>query len=394
MPKQLRAFLTDFTVIRPAHIQPQQYAIEWLAAAHAQAEKTARGGNFDVEHFQDQMKKFISRYGCGPDKIATRGHELLDFTHKRWADMAVFDVTEHPTGKGMDERGHCFAAATLAVFAKLYRDITVAPEDLIHVTCTGYASPSSAQLTVANKGWQKNTTVTHAYHMGCYASIPALRMASGFLGASLSSNGKIAGTKSRVDIVHTELCTLHLNPSLHAPEQLVVQSLFADGFIKYSLLAGDSQKSIDNGFEVVSLREEIVPDSANAMTWVCSDWGMRMSLAREVPALIAQALPEFLLGLFAQAGLELDLEKDCAIWAIHPGGPKIIDKVQELLGLVEPQVAHCKRVLFECGNMSSATLPHVWERMLADEQVPPGTLIVSLAFGPGLTICGSLLRKL
>ena len=43
--------------------------------------------------------------------------------------------------------------------------------------------------------------------------------------------------------------------------------------------------------------------------------------------------------------------------------------------------------------MSSATLPHVWKAVLEDAAVKPGRLIVALAFGPGLTISGAILRK-
>ena len=82
-----------------------------------------------------------------------------------------------------------------------------------------------------------------------------------------------------------------------------------------------------------------------------------------------------------------------AVFAIHPGGPRIIDEIAEHLGLRPDQVQASNAILRDCGNMSSATLPHVWQAILADEAVPSGTLIVSLAFGPGLTISGALLRK-
>lgn len=68
---------------------------------------------------------------------------------------------------------------------------------------TGYLSPSAAQLLVVEKGWQQRTRVTHAYHMGCYAALPAIRIGSGFL-TSTTHLGY------RVDIAHTEL--LHLAP--------------------------------------------------------------------------------------------------------------------------------------------------------------------------------------
>jgi len=82
-----------------------------------------------------------------------------------------------------------------------------------------------------------------------------------------------------------------------------------------------------------------------------------------------------------------------ALFAIHPGGPRIIDELAELLGLRPGQVQVSNRILRDYGNMSSATLPHVWKAMLEDEAVPDGTLIVSLASAPGLTVSGAILRK-
>ena len=78
-----------------------------------------------------------------------------------------------------------------------------------------------------------------------------------------------------------------------------------------------------------------------------------------------------------------------SIFAIHPGGPKIIDAVQEVLELSDQQTAQSKKVLFERGNMSSATLPHVWVEILKDP-VAAGTKVISFAFGPGLTLFGSV----
>ncbi len=237
------------------------------------------------------------------------------------------------------------------------------------MTCTGYVSPSGAQRIVAHRGFGKRSTVTHAYHMGCYASIPALRM-----GVTLPS--------SSVDIVHTELCGLHMNPLLHQTEQLVVQSLFADGFIKYSV----NKKS--GPFQILALHEEIIPDSYESMSWRMEEWGMRMTIAKEVPVLISRALPSFLEKLLPD---QKKIKE--ALFAIHPGGPKIISQVGQILKLEEEQLAHSQEILRSCGNMSSATLPHIWESIANDKKVKSGTQVVSLAFGPGLTVSGALFEK-
>jgi predicted naringenin-chalcone synthase len=70
-----------------------------------------------------------------------------------------------------------------------------------------------------------------------------------------------------------------------------------------------------------------------------------------------------------------------------------LDRAEQVLGLDEGQLAISRRVLRERGNMSSATLPHIWMAMAHAPDVPNDAAVISLAFGPGLTICGAVARK-
>jgi predicted naringenin-chalcone synthase len=120
---------------------------------------------------------------------------------------------------------------------------------------------------------------------------------------------------------------------------------------------------------------------------------MQMTLARDIPDRIAGCLRQFVSDLYRKAGMNIGEHHSRTVFAVHPGGPKIIDRVREVLELSEAQVQTSRDVLFDHGNMSSATLPHIWMRITGDERVAPGTLVASLAFGPGLTVCGGLFRK-
>ncbi len=364
--------LFDFRRLDPSHATAQDAIHDWLARAHTAAAADTVGD-------PARLRRALDRFGCSPDRIARRFHALEDFTHGNWARMRIFNVKAVPEGRGLAARMAFFAEVAQEAFDAFYASEEVAPAHLIHVTCTGYVAPSAAQRLVAAKGWTE-TVVTHAYHMGCYAAFPAIRQAAGFVAACPGR---------RADVVHTELCTLHLNPMLRDPEQLVIQSLFADGFARYSV-TGEPFGGLR--FELAAMAEEVLPDSADAMTWQCAEWGFHMTLARDVPARIAQALPRFVAGL-ARRGGRSEAEVRQATYAIHPGGPKIIDQAQATLELTDAQTAASRRVLRARGNMSSATLPHVWAEILADESVPDGGLVLSLAFGPGLTLCGNLLVK-
>lgn len=349
--------LTRFVATRPRFEVSQARSLEWLADVHAEA-----GAK------RERVERAIKRVACGPDRIATRGQSLGE-VEQTGATHEVFAGTEARTRK--------YREVVDLYFERTYADEPVPPDDIVHVTCTGYASPNGAQKLVAQRDWT-TTRVTTAYHMGCYAALPALRIAQGF----------VATGSTRVDLVHTELCSLHFRPGDHSLEQLVVQSLFADGLIRYCAVRDQGTR----GLAVLATHERVLPESSDAMTWIVGDHGMQMTLSRDVPDRVASALRGFVVGLLRKANRDVhDLKR--AVVAVHPGGPKIIDRVRDVLELDEAQVAASRRVLRDFGNMSSATLPHIWMRLLDDPQVAAGTLIPSLAFGPGLTITGALFEK-
>lgn len=380
--------LANFSMRRPEYELEQRHSLRWLARVHAASEATRQALNGDAEAaLAQRLHASIERCGCGPDKIAARGCVLPELGRDDWSESTIYDVTRHVRGGGSAARGRVFEEVVSAYFADEYAEEESPPNDLIHTTCTGYVAPSGAQKLVAAKGWGDRTRVTHAYHMGCYAALPSLRLAAGCLSlpnalAQASSDG------ARVDIAHTELCSLHLDPSAHTPEQFVVQSLFADGFIRYSLRA-----EAGPGLRVLALHEAILPDSASAMSWRISDAGMHMTLERRVPERIVDALRGFVAALYRKAELSASDHVERSAFAVHPGGPRIVDGVQRVLGLGDRQVHTSRSVLRDYGNMSSATLPHIWMRMLQDPELANGTLVASLAFGPGLTACGALFRK-
>src|SRR5450432_2465968 len=373
--------LSRFSIQRPDHEIEQERALTWLAAAHVASECALRSlDDREKEAFAARIEAALQRCACGPRSIGMRGHSVPDVGRTDWDAMQIYDVTRHPRGKGAGARADFFRKIVTAYFEREYESESAAPGDLIHVTCTGYTAPSGAQEIVDGRGWGALTRVTHAYHMGCYAAFPALRIAAGQL--MLPSAFGSMNAEPRVDIAHTELCSLHLDPSNHSLEQLVVQSLFADGSIRYSL----GTDAVGPRFRVLALAERTLPESRHAMTWSLSDIGMQMTLSRDVPERVGIALRDFVTDLYRRADLELGEVFSSTVFAVHPGGPKIIDGVRSRLELTDAQVEISRDVLFRYGNMSSATLPHIWMRILADPKIATGTLVLSLAFGPGLTI--------
>lgn len=368
-------YLKDFHSIQPPYSRNQSDSLKWLAAIYKAAQQIQTSS-------EDEYAKLLHRVGCPETQIQTRRFFIPDPQNMDWDKQVIYPVKENPHGVSMQKRHEFYHTTVTKIFNEIYEK-RIFPDDIIHISCTGYISPSAAQM-VALKA-PNNVTVTHSYHMGCYGAFPALRMASGFL-----SGKEVLGRKNSVDLVHTELCSLHLNPQDPTLEQMVIQSLFADGVIAYNM----ALEKPDSGFHLTSLYEELVPGTSDAMEWMVSDWGMKMTLSKDVPTMIGTKIREFTIRWFQSRGENVSDIMKRAIFAVHPGGPKIIDQVASQLGLSESQVRSSRSLLKERGNMSSATLPHVWDYILNDDSIPSGTPIVSYAFGPGLTICGSLMEKL
>ncbi len=125
------------------------------------------------------------------------------------------------------------------------------------------------------------------------------------------------------------------------------------------------------------------------MTWTVTDHGFRMGLSAKVPDVLARHVEKAAGELLGRHGLDVD---DVAGWAIHPGGPRIVNVVAEKLGLRADQTAASHEILDTRGNCSSATVPLVLQQLRRNAQLRPGDPVLAMAFGPGLTLWNMLLR--
>jgi len=354
-------YLHSFLLVRPQNVYAQSDLIDWVILAHEKSQSFSKESN--------NLKR-LKRFTLNENYIHQRYIECDD-ADENWEQHDIYHISkESPCGVDIEKRQEFYATRVFSRFEEIYGRRPT-PDHLIHVTCTGYISPSAPQLYFSKK--ESAPAITHAYHMGCYASLPAIRMAQAL---AISEDKKI-------DIVHNEICSIHMNPNNHLPEQMVVQTLFADGHIAYRI---SSEKK---DLRIIIIKEKLIPDSSDDMSWIPSPHGMQMTLSREVPAKIGDNVISFIIDLVKEAKLDLAQIIKNGVFAIHPGGPRIIDVVKVKLELRDEQIRESKEILFERGNMSSATLPHVWDKILQNKY-PKGTPVISLAFGPGLTVFGSI----
>jgi predicted naringenin-chalcone synthase len=176
-----------------------------------------------------------------------------------------------------------------------------------------------------------------------------------------------------------ELCCLHYFYGWD-PQRVVANALFADGAGAVVGAAGGE------GWRLTASGSCLVPDSEDAMTWTVSDHGFVMTLARSVPRLIATHLRPWLTGWLAGQGMTLE---SVGSWAVHPGGPRIVEAVAEALTLPATATDVSRAVFRSHGNMSSPTILFILDRLRQQGAPRP---CVALGFGPGLTAEAALFR--
>jgi predicted naringenin-chalcone synthase len=254
------------------------------------------------------------------------------------------------------------------------------PEQVSHVitvSCTGFYSPGPDYELVRGLGLNAATQRFHLGFMGCYGAFPALRAAAAFCAAD---------PDAVVLIVCVEVCTIHLRTSNDA-EQIVATSVFADGAAAAVVTARPAPTDAPV-LDIERLESVLTPDGENEMAWTIGDHGFEMRLSTYVPSIIGRYITGALQPLLGArpAG-------DVPLWAVHPGGRSILDKVQAALELSEEQLAPSREVLRRYGNMSSATVLFILRDLLAGAGSEPES-VGAMAFGPGLTVeTGMFVRR-
>jgi predicted naringenin-chalcone synthase len=396
--KTHRIYLSEFQPILGSPLIPQTTANRYLSRlmTTAQCVQSPPETPAAAQDIYTKIKTAIAKYGVAESAISQRQLSILpDNLNTRLEnpkDIANADLFENildnPSGAKLQDRMTYFNTFVSDIVAKMYENDTTAPDDIIHATCSGYLSPSPVQTYASKRQWQ-NTTITHSYHMGCYGAFPPVRMAAGFLSlAALCET-----PKKKVDIVHTELLSIHLDITNYDPGNIINMTLFADGFIKYSAKYAAISEIPENSLSILGMADFLIPDSLEDMSWVPGEHQFDMYLSKNVPTKIRDNLTGFIETICQKTNIDFEDEKENMIFAIHPGGPKILDHIQDSLYLAPHQINHARDVLKTNGNMSSATIPHIWKAIAEDPTIPKHCKIFTMAFGPGLTATGFILEK-
>jgi len=248
---------------------------------------------------------------------------------------------------------------------------------LVTVSCSGFSAPGFDIGLIEELGLSRDCSRTHVGFMGCHGSFNGLRVAKGYVEADPSAV---------VLMCSVELCSLHYHYGWSI-EKVIANALFADGSAAVVCRSGANKPAQTPKYELIRNASHLLADSSHAMSWKIGDHGFEMTLSQKVPSMIDKHLAPWMSSFLAKEGLTI---QDVKGWAIHPGGPRILDACLSALSLSGEHVEAARETLSAHGNMSSATVLFLLNRL---KQQPIQGPVVALGFGPGLTIEAMLLRS-
>ncbi|WP_423202404.1 type III polyketide synthase [Mycobacterium decipiens] len=251
-------------------------------------------------------------------------------------------------------------------------DAKVKPSEVdivFSTTVTGLAVPTLEARLAARVGLRQDVKRIPLFGLGCVAGAAGVARMHDYLRAFPNEVGALLAV---------ELCSLTIQRDDTSVANLVATSLFGDGAAVVVTKGAARAAAGCTGPHVLATRSRIYPDTEEVMGWRIGSDGFRIVLSVDVATVTEKYLGDDVRRFLADHGLALE---DVTTWICHPGGPRVIDAVENVLDLPEHALDHTRNSLRDNGNLSSVSVLDVLRATMADPP-PPGSIGLMIAMGP------------
>lgn len=323
---------------------------------------------------QSELTDMAARL-CLPENADRR---LLDRLHRSarvdYRNLAL-PIEEYEKLNGFGAANDAFVSVAVELGLESVKaaldaaELEPADVDMIMFTSvTGIAAPSVDARLAAALGLRPDVKRVPVFGLGCVAGAAGIARIHDYL----------RGWPDHVAVLlSVELCSLTVQRGDSSPANLVASALFGDGSAAVVACGGERGAA---GPTVVATRSHLYPDSKHVMGWQVGDTGFRVMLDASVPAVVRRYLADDVHGFLAEHGVTVG---EVTAWVCHPGGPKVLEAVSDLLGLPADALDVTWRSLAANGNLSSSSVLQVLGDTLATRPPEPGTWGLIIAMGPG-----------
>ncbi|MGB3509039.1 MAG: hypothetical protein WBA93_07325, partial [Microcoleaceae cyanobacterium] len=268
---------------------------------------------------------------------------------------------------------------------------------VVVVSSTGFLAPGIDVELIKRLGLKRSTARVAVSFMGCAAAMNGLRVACDHVRAY---------PNNKVLLVCVEISSVNAVFEDNIND-VIIHSIFGDGCAVAVIGACEEQEAQRLGHLVIEDHMSyLVEDTEDGITLGINDNGITCKLSRDLPKYLEDNVGRCIEGFLSQLGLG---KENIDLWAVHPGGTRIIENVQSSLGLRDDQVADSWEILSKYGNMLSVAVLFVIERMMNRIEMQKKAFVynsngngdlpknswrgIAFSFAPGVGVEGITFRK-
>lgn len=355
------------------------HAIETATPPYSYSQDEIRDRMKEIVPASEKDKRIIN-YLYTKSGIDNRHSVINDFRQQGSQTLFFNGEGAYP---GTERRNNLYISEAKKLFVEVAQSLIKHSDfqanqitHLITVSCTGFYAPGPDFDIIRALDLDPTIERYHLGFMGCYASIPAIKMADQICRANKDAN---------VMVVSVELCTIHFQANSKT-DNILSASVFADGGA--GLIMSNRKPDNNKGIAVHGFASTILEKGASDMAWSIGDNGFSMVLSSYIPDLLKDGIEPFLSPALDRFGITTE---QIGQWCVHPGGRAILDRIEEAVHLPPDALDASRKVLAGYGNMSSATILFVLRELQQESLTDENSRILAMAFGPGLTMETALL---
>lgn len=352
-PKRLLPTIESIATGTPLNVIPQSDAARVVASLptleqnRSRIEKLYRNTRIETRHLALNL--------LSDEAIAFSKYSTLQARMQMYEEYAV------PLAERVAKKALKSAAARMDTSDPLRsKSIEDSIGLIVFVSSTGFVAPGIDTKLIKSLGLRRDIARVPVNFMGCAAAMNGLRVACDHVRANPTHKALVVCLElSSINAVFED----DIN-------DVVIHSIFGDGCAAVVIGACEEEQAIGQGKVVIRDHfSYLVEDTEDGIVLGIRDNGITCQLSRQLPDYIEAGVGPIIERFLHSHKLT---KESIDLWAVHPGGTRIIEKVQRSLGLSDSQVANSWEILREYGNMLSASLLFVLERMqLTSEQDSP-----------------------
>ena len=413
----IETVLTDFETIRLSKLIPQDESCSLLSMgmAKALAVKSEKTSKRDVDKIyrhvrskfflcavsnkaikQRYMTLWPEQYDTVSDvkknKIIDNDHFVnYDIEFPMYEDLARFHT--NPEGANLSARMDLYKLHAEQHIRRLYNEVFEVPDQIIHVTSTGYFDPNPVATILSEKQWY-DVELTNFYHKSSNATISAIGNAYAYMRSSHA--GGYEKPKKRIDLVHSELFSAHIKIADDQPFNIMLMSTLSDSFLRYSVRNYEDVLANDkDGLKILAFKHMMIPGTTSVIELKVSNPAFDYKLdALKYLKMLSSNVKQFVTSFLKEVGLDYKEVKKRLIFVIPASSSMIIKQIKKELQLSDEQIALSQTTLYENGYLSSGAIPYMCKELIESDTIPAGQKVFCLGHGNGILLSGMLLEKM